>query len=239
MKAFWEAKKFGHKETTAVPGAFHAAVRALVKQRLAESGGDWAGFVFGASNKLLTIKDFEKIEQDWLATGYRFDVSAVVSAKEAPEKYKPLRGQDEFEVSATSENGRTRVGHGDNVVKYPHNVTGVARYVHTADDVVELMTNGVPPDTIAIIDDSGGTLTAPVLEEFKGVICMGGTVRSHLGILTREFGIPCLMNAKVGGIRNGDRLELNTSAPAKTAQDYQAGVEKIAEVWKLAQGGEA
>jgi hypothetical protein len=234
VKAFWEAKKFGHKETTPVPGAFHAAVRALVKERLAQSGGDWASFVFGSSNQLLTLKDFEKIEQDLLATGYRFDVSAVVSAKETPDKYKPLRGQDEFEVSAAAADGKTRVGHGDNVVKYPHNVIGIARYVHTADDVIELMMNGVPPDTIAIIDDSGGTLTAPVLESFSGVVCMGGTVRSHLGILTREFGIPCLMNAKIGGIKTGDRLELNTSAPAKTAQDYQSGVEKIAEIWKLA-----
>jgi hypothetical protein len=42
------------------------------------------------------------------------------------------------------------------------------------------------------------------------------------------------MNASVSGIKTGDRLELNTSASAKTAQDYQAGVVKIAEVWKLA-----
>jgi hypothetical protein len=233
VKLFWEGKKFGHKETTAVPGAFHAAVRALVRQRLAESGGDWASFVFGSSYELITRKDFERIEADLLATGYRFDVSAVVSAKEAPEKYKPLRGQDEHEIATEVVNGRLKVGHGDNVVKYPQNVVGIARYVHTADDVIELMVNGVPPDTVAIIDDSGGTLTAPILESFKAVVCMGGTVRSHLGILTREFGIPCLMNAKVSGIKTGDRLELNTSAAAKTAQDYQAGVEKPAEVWKL------
>jgi PEP-utilising enzyme, mobile domain len=235
LKGFWEEKKFGHKETTAVPGAFHAAVRALVKRRLNESGRDWASFVFGSSYDLITQRDFEQIESDLLASGYRFDVSAVVSAKESPEKYKPLRGQDEYEIATEVVNGKLKVGHGDNVVKYPQNVVGVARYVHTADDVMELMVNGVPPDTIAIIDDSGGTLTAPILEGFKAVVCMGGTVRSHLGILTREFGIPCLMNAKVSGIKTGDQLELNTSAAAKTAHDYQTGVEKSAEVWKLVQ----
>ena len=82
-------------------------------------------------------------------------------------------------------------------------------------------------------NDSGGTLTAPILEGFKAVVCLGGTVRSHLGILSREYGIPCLMNSKVAGIKNGDRVELNVTAPAKTAQDYQQGVEKTAEVWKL------
>ncbi len=233
MKAFWEGKKFGHAETTPVPSAFHTAVRALVKRRLMESGADWGSFVFGSSYDLITQKDFEVIESDLLASGYRFDVSATVSAKEAPEKYKPLRGQDEYEIASEAVDGKLKVGQGDNVVAYPHNVVGVARYVHTADDVIQLMINGVPEDTIAIIDDSGGTLTAPILESFKAVVCMGGTVRSHLGILTREFGIPCLMNAKVSGIKNGDRLELNTSTSAKTAHDYQSGVEKPAEVWKL------
>ena len=98
---------------------------------------------------------------------------------------------------------------------------------------LELLTNGVPDETIAIIDDSGGTLTAPILERFKGVICAGGTVRSHLGILTREYGIPCLMNAKISGIREGDRVEIESTASAKTAEAYQTGVEMTARVWRV------
>ena len=92
-------------------------------------------------------------------------------------------------------------------MKYPKNLIGIARYIRSSDRVLELLTNGVPDETVAIIDDSGGTLTAPILERFKGVICAGGTVRSHLGILTREYGIPCLMNAKISGIKEGDRVE--------------------------------
>src|SRR3979490_2430504 len=101
---------------------------------------------------------------------------------------------------------------------------------------MQSLTDGVAPDTIAIIDDSGGTLTAPILEHFKGVICAGGTTRSHLGILTREYGIPCLMNAKVSGIREGDRVELEVSGPAKTTEEYQRGVENTVRVWKLTTG---
>jgi signal transduction protein with GAF and PtsI domain len=93
----------------------------------------------------------------------------------------------------------------------------------------------VPADIIAIIDDSGGTLTAPILEKFKGVICAGGTVRSHLGILTREYGIPCLMNARISGIHEGDRVAMETSAPAKTAEAYQQGREMTARIWKVVQ----
>jgi hypothetical protein len=232
-KFLWDANKYGDAEATPVTKAFHTAIRALVKRRLAESGGDWGSFVFDRSYDLVTAKDFEKVEADLLAAGHRFDVSAVISAKEAPAKYKPLKGQDQAEIAAKVENGKLLAGHGDNVVKYPKNVQGTARYIQTTEDVMELMAKGVPPNTIAIIDDSGGTLTAPILEGFKAVVCMGGTVRSHLGILSREYGIPCLMNSKVSGIKNGDRLELNVSASAKTAQDYQKGIEKTAEVWKL------
>ena len=76
-------------------------------------------------------------------------------------------------------------------------------------------------------------MTAPILEQFAGVICAGGTVRSHLGILTREYGIPCLMNSRVKDIRNGDKVELEVSGSAKTTEAYQRGTEMSVRVWKL------
>ena len=121
---------------------------------------------------------------------------------------------------------------GDNVVTYPDALTGIARHVRTSDKVLEYLTGGVPADTIAIVDDSGGTLTAPILEKFKGVLCAGGTTRSHLAILTREYGIPCLMNSRLSGIKDGDTLAIETSAKAKTTDDYQSGVEASARVWR-------
>lgn len=229
----WDSNKYGDSEATKSARLFNGAVRALVRERLAQAGGDWNSFVFDKSYDLITAADFTRIEADILATGHRFDISAVISAKESPEKYKPLAGRTDEEVTAEAIDGRIKVGHGDNVVRYKQNVVGTAHFVRTTEDVMALMADGVPANTIAIIDDSGGTLTAPVLEGFAGVICMGGTVRSHLGILSREYGIPCLMNARIGGIKQGDRLELNISAPAKAAEDYQKGIEKTAEIWKL------
>ena len=35
---------------------------------------------------------------------------------------------------------------------------------------------------------------------------MGGTVRSHLGILTREYNVPCLMAAELDGLADGDEV---------------------------------
>jgi hypothetical protein len=46
---------------------------------------------------------------------------------------------------------------------------------------------------------------------------MGGTVRSHLGILTREYNVPCLMNATVDGLADGDEVTVEYSKPAADA----------------------
>lgn len=229
----WDQNKFGVEESTVISRAFHHSIRSTVRQKFKASGMDWKDFVFGNSNCLLTEVDFAQVEAKLLATGHRFDVSAIISATEAPEKYKALKRQDGNPVDTAIIDGRMRVGQGDNVVTYPKSVAGLALYVQTTDEVMAMVMEGVPPESIAIIDDSGGTLTAPILEHFKAVICLGGTVRSHLGILCREYGIPCLMNAKVGGVSNGDRLEVNFAASAKSAHDYQQGIEKFAEIWKF------
>ena len=244
-KLLVDSDKYAEASASAVVDAYHAAIHDLIRRKLDATGGDWASFVFDKSYDLITAADFAAIERKLLATGHRFDWSAMISVRERPEAYKPATGVGEdlatfsFEhpeavVSSADERGREQRGVGDNVVKYPSNLVGVARYIRSSDRVLELLTAGVPADTVAIIDDSGGTLTAPILERFKGVICAGGTVRSHLGILTREYGIPCLMNAKISGIREGDRVEIESTAAAKTAEAYQTGVEMTAKVWRLA-----
>jgi phosphohistidine swiveling domain-containing protein len=96
-------------------------------------------------------------------------------------------------------------------------VSGTARYVSDVERVMAMLTDGVPEGTIAIIDDSGGTLTAPILGQFTGVVCMGGTVRSHLGILTREYNVPCLMNARLDGLAEGAQITVEYSKPAADA----------------------
>jgi hypothetical protein len=236
--------KYAEPNASVVVDAYHAAIHDLIRRKLDACGGDWASFVFDKSYDLITAAEFSAIEKRLLDTGHRFDWSAMISVRERPEAYKPATGVGEdiktfsFEhpeavAGPPDANGREQRGIGDNVVKYPNNLVGIARYIRSSDRVLELLTSGVPADTVAIIDDSGGTLTAPILERFKGVICAGGTVRSHLGILTREYGIPCLMNAKISGIREGDRVEIECTAASKTAEAYQTGVEMTAKVWRL------
>lgn len=208
--------KWARKAQTPSVEFFHAAVRALVAERLAASGKTWEEAVHGPVLDL-TRADFERIEADMLATGYLFEASAQVSAAEAPHKYKPEAAIGDSGAQPVDELGRPVVGTGDNVFRAKSDVTGTARFISTVDVVMEMLMNGVPEETIAVIDDSGGTLTAPILEGFAGVVCMGGTVRSHLGILTREYGIPCLMAAELDGLKDGDRVTVEYSSPATEA----------------------
>lgn len=218
-------------------------VQDLVRRKFKEANMPWREFVFGAADHLITADEINGIERRILETGYRFAWSSNLSLRDRPEIYAAVDagvGEDEFTFdhseAVTGEAdaaGRTLRGSGDNVVQRNENLIGTALYVRTSEKVLELMRNGVPDGVIAIIDDAGGTLTAPILDRFAGVICAGGTVRSHLGILTREYGIPCLMNARLTDIRNGDRIEIEASTTAPTVEAYQTQAKPCARIWKL------
>lgn len=226
--------KWARESATPTVEAFHTAIRALVAERFAASGKRWEDCVHDPSFEL-TRADFEKVEADLLATGYRFEISAVVSAQEEPDKYRPTEGPTATGADETDEQGRPVVGSGDNVFRAKADVTGTARFVSTVDKVMEMLTEGVPENTIAVIDDSGGTLTAPILGDFAAVVCMGGTIRSHLGILTREYNVPCLMAATLDGLQDGDEVTVEYSKPAADAYaDAQTATAQRARIIKTA-----
>lgn len=62
------------------------------------------------------------------------------------------------------------------------------------DQVLELMDTGAE-GVIVLVRDAGATFLAPIFHELGGVVCTGGTPRSHIGIVSREFQVPCLMGA--------------------------------------------
>src|SRR5229473_4383219 len=156
--------------------ATHNAIRDLARRKLAESGGDWTGLVQGTS---LTRSEVEGVERRLLGSGYRFAWSSTLSLRDRPEIYASADGAlDDATfsfrhpaaiIAPPDEAGREQKGVGDNVVQFAANVMGTALYVRTSDKVLQLMRGGVGEDTIAIIDDSGGTLTAPILSLFAAV----------------------------------------------------------------------
>lgn len=214
--------KWATEAATPTVEYYHSAIRRLVAERLASTGKSWEEAVFDPALEF-SADDFAAIDKELLVSGYRFEVSALVSAREEPEKYKPVQLVGDSGNQPADDLGRTIVGTGDNVIQTAADLVGVARFISSLETVLDLIEHGVPCDTIAVIDDSGGTLTAPILQFFSGVLCMGGTVRSHLGILTREFGIPCFMAAELDGLRDGDRVLVECSRPATNAYASRNG----------------
>jgi hypothetical protein len=224
------AYKWGSPPQSRTVAFYHRRVGELVQEKLKASGLTWEEAVF-RNDLELTREDLQALEDELLATGVRFEMSADISKHESPDKYQTAEA-GEFPLAAADEQGRIVVGGGDNVFT-AGDVTGIARFISDVDRVMDMLTDGVPPDTVAIIDDSGGTLTAPILEEFTAVVCKGGSVRSHLGILTREYQIPCLMNAQVAGLEEGDRVQVEYSVPAKISYTAEEEGQGHARVWKL------
>ena len=80
------------------------------------------------------------------------------------------------------------------------------------DDVLELMDTGAE-GVVALVRDAGATFLAPIYHELTAIICTSGTVRSHIGIVSREFQVPCVMGCTFDGPEPeaGTEVELDCS----------------------------
>lgn len=82
------------------------------------------------------------------------------------------------------------------------------------DDVLALMDSGAD-GVVALVRDAGATFLAPLYHELTGIICTSGTVRSHVGIVSREFQVPCAMSCSFADAEppTGIEVELDCSGP--------------------------
>jgi signal transduction protein with GAF and PtsI domain len=77
-------------------------------------------------------------------------------------------------------------------------VRGCFRAVEAPEDVLALMDEGAE-GVVALVRDAGATFLAPVYHELTAVLCTSGTPRSHIGIVSREFQVPCVMGCAFPG----------------------------------------
>jgi phosphoenolpyruvate-protein kinase (PTS system EI component) len=89
----------------------------------------------------------------------------------------------------------TPIGRGINVFTSDARVTGKIRFLDSPDEVLDFIEG--PDVTETIVISRGGTTTfmSPALVAgVAGLITLQGAPESHLGILSREFSIPCVMS---------------------------------------------
>ena len=89
--------------------------------------------------------------------------------------------------------------------------------MESPDDVLALMDRPADDvaEVVALVRDAGATFLAPLYADLRAVVCTSGTRRSHLGIVSREFHVPCVMGTAFpsGEPAAGDRVEVDCSGP--------------------------
>jgi signal transduction protein with GAF and PtsI domain len=90
-------------------------------------------------------------------------------------------------------------------------VQGVWRRLDTPDDVIELMDESAE-GVVACVADAGATFLAPIFDELTAIVCLSGTPLSHIGIVSREYQVPCVMSAALTSQpADGDTVEVDCS----------------------------
>jgi signal transduction protein with GAF and PtsI domain len=65
---------------------------------------------------------------------------------------------------------------------------------------------------VACVADAGATFLAPIFDELTAVVCLSGTPLSHIGIVSREYQVPCVMGAVLAAEPDdGDAVEVDCS----------------------------
>jgi signal transduction protein with GAF and PtsI domain len=78
--------------------------------------------------------------------------------------------------------------------------SGIVKYLPDPKSVIALIQSGKLKEHILLVQGGTTTFLAPALSMGAiGVITMSGAPESHLGILSREFQMPCVMTAYLTG----------------------------------------
>jgi phosphohistidine swiveling domain-containing protein len=211
-------------ETATAAALTRSAVIARAAENLARSRArSWTELTGDRWRELFDERDGAELAATIFARfreeeGRLYVAGCVAAVREDPERYV-LRSDLEATPGPLDLPAGV-LGDGDNVFAAP-DVTGTVFLMRDVAEVHRLMTEGVPDGTIGVIDDAGGTMTAPILPDLEAAICLAGTVRSHLAIIAREFGVPTLMGARLARpLRTGERITIAFSTPARSVEAY-------------------
>lgn len=183
----------------------------------------WAEVSGPRTLDLLSAEDGRRIaeqvfEEFQMIEGRKLFAGCEIALRERPDLY--VLRSDAEELEPRTDWPDDVVADGDNAFQH-NDVEGEILVVREVSEVDRLMREGVPEGVIGVIDDAGGTMTAPILEEFEGVICLAGTVRSHLAIISREFGVPVLMGSRTKRpLKTGERVRVTYSVEAQNVDAY-------------------
>ncbi|MEA2167142.1 MAG: hypothetical protein QOF76_442 [Solirubrobacteraceae bacterium] len=99
------------------------------------------------------------------------------------------------------------IGTGITVFQDDAAVEGPLLFLDSPQQVIDFVANGDVENTIVLARGGTTTFLTPALTSgVKGVVTLQGAPTSHLGILSREYGIPCVMGTSfTEGVRSARR----------------------------------
>jgi phosphohistidine swiveling domain-containing protein len=211
-------------EGTALARMTREAVFAKIEENAAALGDTkWKDVVSDRWQELFSQEDGDQLATEIFKRfkeeeGRPFYAGCEIAVIEHPDLY--VSRSEEATILSPDDFPAGVIGDGDNAFQ-ADDVTGEIMIVREVSEVDRLIDEGVPEGVIGVIDDAGGTMTAPILPDFEAVICLAGTVRSHLAIIAREFGVPTLMNVRLARhLENGEKVTVQYSAKAQNVEAY-------------------
>lgn len=89
------------------------------------------------------------------------------------------------------------IGTGIKAFTSTNGATGTIRFLDSPDEVLDFI-DGPDVETTVVISRGGTTtfMSPALMAGVAGLITLQGAPESHLGILSREFGIPCVMSTE-------------------------------------------
>lgn len=100
------------------------------------------------------------------------------------------------------------IGSGVPSFRFPP-TTGTVRHFNTPQDVIASINDDLE-SIIAVVASGGTTFLSPILGRLGGIVALGGTLRSHLAIVSREFEVPCLVGANLtADLADGAQIRLD------------------------------
>ena len=99
--------------------------------------------------------------------------------------------------------------------------TGVLTTAMSVAEVLELMRGDVS-EAILWVEHASVTSVVPILPQVRGVVCEGGGLTSHIAIVSRQFGLPCVVAAsflQTPAEANGKRVEILADGRVVLAED--------------------
>jgi phosphohistidine swiveling domain-containing protein len=95
--------------------------------------------------------------------------------------------------------------------------SGTGRQANELEQVFALLKDPELGDAILLVESPSATAIVPLLSKVRGIVCADGGMTSHLAIVSREFGLPCVMAADVGSLADLDGKALTVSAEGEIA----------------------